>query len=220
MDVNPLICSPSPRDIPEVRDAWNKIKCDKLLAKYYQEYDAYRNLRDYFITHEEYTHMVVMPDDLIVKPEDFNTLLENVKEYDFHVLSGTCNFDWQSKEKFICWQHMQNARGIIRNYMTEEDFDNVPGGIIQVQFEGFACCFIRRDVLDDIEFNGTTCPDGSRRSFDWQFAVDCDVKGITLRVNKYVRMLHLNNRLGTSNSLIMEEWGRDKYPSKMVFEPA
>lgn len=217
MDVKPLICSASPRDMPDVKAEMDKIKCDKLFAKYYEEFDAYKNLRDYFLKHDEYTHMVLCPDDLMVTSEVFNVLKEAIEKFNLRVLSGICNYDYQNQDKYNCWQSLQKGYGLITNYMTQEEMDRAPGGIIQVQFEGFACTWIRRDVVEEIEFRGVMWEDKSLHSFDWQFAVDCATRGIPLYVHKKAKMLHLACRYGPK---MMENWGVGIHPPKMVFEPS
>ena len=86
--MNPLIFIPSPRDLEEFKEATSKIKGDKLWLKYHNEDDAYRLGRDWFLQHTQYTHFVILPDDLIVTQEHFDRLSEDAKEYD--VISGWC----------------------------------------------------------------------------------------------------------------------------------
>ena len=73
--INPLLCCPSPRDIREVYEALRETGYDRLYAKYYPEKTAYNLLRDYFLDHTEYTHLVICPDDLIIKKEHIDSLV-------------------------------------------------------------------------------------------------------------------------------------------------
>ena len=87
--MNPLIFIPSPRDIPEFLEATDKIECDKLWLKYHPEDEAYRIARDWFLhTGTDYTHLAILPDDLIITQENFDTLSKSAEYYD--IISGWC----------------------------------------------------------------------------------------------------------------------------------
>lgn len=161
-----LIGIPSPRDIPEFIEATVKIDDDKLWVKYYDEYTAYRYIRQFFLKHKEYTHLCLLPDDLIVKVEQYEKLRDNAEG--FHVLSGVFNSDFLNQNKLT--------------HYPEGDKD-----IIQVEAEGFGCCFIRRDVIEKITFD-------ARASFDLLFAAKCKQLGIPLYVDTSVVLLHLARR--------------------------
>jgi hypothetical protein len=95
MKINPLVCSPSPRDLPEFYHFFNKItRFDKYQVKYYYEINAYTNIRDYFLAHEEYTHLVLYPDDLLATNDDFDILIKDIEEYDYPTISGICNLTY------------------------------------------------------------------------------------------------------------------------------
>ena len=85
-----LIAIPSPRDLPQFAEAVNKIPADKLFCKYMHEQQAYDTIRENFLTsaNEQYTHLAILPDDLIVTPYHWQQLVEDLHEYDFPVLCG------------------------------------------------------------------------------------------------------------------------------------
>jgi hypothetical protein len=183
MTIKPLICSPSPRDIPEVRAAWDTIHCDRYLAKYFDEKQAYEILRDYFLDNKEYTHMVICPDDLVVTKEVFDTLMKNVTMFDFPVLAGICNLDWQQMDTYSCCQQVSGFQ-----FFKDKDLH---GEIIRVGHEAFACSWIRRDVIEQIELNGVN----EGHHFDWAFSLECAKRMVPIHVDTSAKMLHLKNRL-------------------------
>lgn len=210
--VNTLICSPSPRDISDVKVEMDKVVSDKAFAKYYPEKEAYSLLRDYFLDHKTYTHMVIAPDDLIVTPRAFNTLKTDIMLNDFPVLAGLCNLFYSDiiahtnyllmAKRYACAFHMNK-----QDWLTDESihaiYKETKDHFFKVEHEGFACTFIRRDVVEQIPFHGEPTT-----SFDIAFSRDCMKKGIPIRVNILVRMAHLANRFNR-----YEKWGRDlKHP--------
>lgn len=186
-EVRPLICVPSPRDIPDFKEAIDKIECPKLFAKYYEEPKAYEILRDMFLS-TDYTHMAIVPDDLIVSREDFGTLCFDLTEFDFPVLAGTCRLDYKSDVWITGKKLDQHER-----FTTADLFSGVP--IKKVEFDGLACSLIRRDVVEQIEFTGQS-------RFDFEFAKKCMELDIPMHVDTRVVMTHLANRIGT-----YENWG-------------
>src|SRR5438105_2355903 len=101
--MKPLICIPSPRDIPEFFEAAAFLPADKFWIKYHREADAYSKIRRFFLERSEYTHMVLLPDDLIVRAEDFTKLMGTAAVYKFDVISGICNVEYSTKHLFnIC----------------------------------------------------------------------------------------------------------------------
>ena len=78
-----------PRNIPKFEEAILKIKCDKLHVNYYVQYVAYPLARIEFLKRNEYTHLVIVTDDLIVTPRDFEILKTDAEKYD--VVSGWAN---------------------------------------------------------------------------------------------------------------------------------
>lgn len=186
--MKPLICVPSPRQIPEFQEAINKIDCPKLFAKYYPEPKAYEILREMFLDATDYTHMVIIPDDLIVSTHDFGTLGFDLMEFDFPVLAGTCRLSYTSQDWITAKKLDPHER-----FTSTELFTGIP--IKKVEFDGLACSFIRRDVVEQIEFT-------AQSRFDFEFAKKCLDLDIPMHVDSRVVLTHLANRVGT-----FENWG-------------
>lgn len=207
--MHPLIGIPSPRDIPEFLSAIALIHDDKIWAKYHTEFDAYCILRNFFLEHTEYTHLVIIPDDLIVTRSEYEYLKEQVKNYP--VFSGTCNLDLKSENKdlFICkldWNKLDLGIG----YLTRAELDRLPG-VQEMAFEGFACCFIRRDVVEKVPFVGSlTCG-----YFDRRFAYDCKQLDIPLMVDTSIRMHH---RSCVKGYYELENCGVDLFEPQVIYE--
>ena len=157
-----------------------------------------------FLSAKKYTHMVIAPDDLIVTTKDFDILMNDVKEFDYPTIAGTCNLQYGDPRPITGRQLVNPWLMPVVLYSMEELEYGDP--IKKVGFDGFAFTFIRRDVVKQIEFH-------SRRymssAFDNAFAQECHEHDIPLRVDCRAKMLHLANRLGTGGH---ENWGNGKKP--------
>jgi hypothetical protein len=204
-DIKPLMCSASPRDIPQVLSQRALIPCDKYWAKYYQEGDAYKILRDFFLENKEYTHMIIAPDDLVIRPRDYEDLVQDLLKTDYPILAGICNLSWSEMDRYS-----PSHKADLTTFFTEEDLKGEP--IRKVEYEGFGCTFLRRDIVEKIEFNGFK---RTYWAYDFGLAVECYMKNIPIHVDTRVWMLHLKNRLGNGNA---ENWGRDIKEPTVIYE--
>lgn len=174
--MNVLIGIPSPRDIPEFKEAIDKIKQSKLWVKYVDEYTAYYIIREMFLEYD-FSHLCIIPDDLIVTPEQFEKLKLEAENYP--VLSGT--FPIYSDDPTTLVTIMNSSRITKEGQRTKLGEYN---DIQKVYFEGFACCFITRDVIKKIRFD---CEYG----FDKYFADQCKEKNIPINVDFSVVLNHI-----------------------------
>ena len=182
-----LLFRPTPRgNIPEVEQYNKDFPCDVLHVKYTIELLAYTAARKYFLEND-YDYFIIAPDDLVVRPEDVTHIVSLCEKYD--VISGLCNVsEMQLTEtgvtNIITTKLPQVHPSIIKNgklvdICDEYDWvrrDELPEGIFQALFSGFALMAIKRSIIEKFEFLG-------HRS-----------------------LLHHNNRLGTQLDLVFCHW--------------
>lgn len=191
-----LVCIPSPRDISEVKDNWDNYSHDVLVYKYGQQLEAYTFLRDYFLDHTEYTHLCLMPDDLVVKPEQLDELWSNALELD-GVVNGICPVD----------EDESRPRGIPMaiQYVVSDNDGNHPRDwvwkhelpdkeIFRVEHAGFPCSIIPRRIMEKVSWRGASKIDRFLEgNFDWQFSIDCKKLGEKIYICKDLEFAHLRN---------------------------
>lgn len=173
---------------------FEKIKgYDKLWVRNMSQAMAYNQLRLWFLDHTEYTHMILLIDDVIVTQEEFNILRHDVEESDYPVIGGIGNVSYERLEEYSpCLTVMPGTEEETYKFMKKsevEDFIKRGEYIKQVKFEGFSLTFIRRDVIEQVEFRGTN-------SLDLYFAMDCEEKGIPTYVDFRAKLFHLKWRAG------------------------
>jgi hypothetical protein len=226
-DFNPLAAVPSPRNVQKTKDALDKIKVDKLWVKYYSEGKAYSIMQNYFLEHEQYTHLVLCADDLIIQPEHFWALAKSVQSDPdkYQVFSGVCNLDIQNENAYqlaVCTKfppcnprrHSMgygyawiDVRGHNLGRKNVAQRQPCPVGINLVAFSGFPCMFIARPILEritlrtDYEYNLQYRLPGS--SVDTVFCWDCYLNKIPIYADFDVCMLHLRGWADPSMTMLV-----------------
>jgi len=196
-----LLGRPSPRCyIPAVEENNPLLPCSMIIPKHYSEYRAYKIVRDHFISHKEYTHLVIATDDIVVLPEHIIQLEKDLEKHDYHVLSGMMNVDLDD-EKYVNICHTiptKQRKGrkygwVPRSVLPEWD-------IFEAEFSGFPLMAIRRDIVERFEFRGDRVWQGltSDRgaSYDLVFCWDCKDNNIPIFVDQQIDMLHLRTNGG------------------------
>lgn len=202
-----LIAIPSPRDLPQFAAAVDQIPTDKLFCKYMHEQQAYETIRASFLENEQYTHLAILPDDLIVTPYHWSQLLFDLHEYQFPVLCGVCNLDQSQEHKGmlnVCINHKpsisrdQSKRTyewIIEGSDQHEKLMDKTPPIIKVMFAGFPFMFFERSVIEQFEFKDDRKPYNPLKNIgcciDVMTCADLYDLDIPIHCDLRVRMQHL-----------------------------
>ncbi len=201
MEFNPLLCSHSVRDIPEVAEALLNCPYDVMYAKYFPIGEAVNNLRKYFLEHEEYTHYIYCPDDLVITAPHLDKLREVLDEKDLPILTGVCNVDLgRLKNKLAITKNLPhptriNELGFGWRHYDWYDNEEVKG-VIQVPHSGLACAVIRRDIIESIPFQDDSsfnADSGRFGSCDVMFSNSCIARKIPIYADTDCFMLHMRD---------------------------
>lgn len=209
MTINPLIFIPSPRDLPVFLEATAKINCDKLWLKYYNQEDAYRMARDWFLPNKQYTHLVILPDDLIITQENFDILSKGAEIFD--TISGWCRntirftefwkgdpeTEEQADSSFSTSSLPPDPpyTGTYEGYhftslKTVQELIDFGVTYIGVKFSGFPLQFMSRKIVEQIPFRTSLgcCVDSC-------LALDLDKLGFKQFVDVRVRTTHIQTKM-------------------------
>jgi len=196
LKVNLLFGRASPRsNIPRVEYQNQFLPCDRLYVRFVLEWNAYQIMRNYFLQHQEYTHLVLATDDIIVYEKDIKRLQQDLEINDFPVLAGVMNVD-QGDEIFLAiTQILMTKQRDIRKpvWIKREDLFDYPN-IFTVAFNGFSLIALRRDIVDRQNFDADKVfqgfPPHRGASLDVVFAHWCAVNKIPIRVDKRIMLTH------------------------------
>jgi hypothetical protein len=230
--VKPLLIIFHARDIPMFLDAVSKLKMDKLWVNYYAQLAAYPLARIEFLKREEYTHFVILADDLIVRQRDLDILTNECERFDS--ISGWCNL-WHtgpySELSNVSFKLPPNppAGHTIEEYyfikMSVLEIMKVANepmpaknNILAVEHQGTALTFLSRKVLEMVQLRTDLgcCPDSL-------LSHDLNDLGIPQYIDLRVKMLHLKTSdsfwLGDNPSDPIRNLLIDIKPPSVVFEP-
>jgi len=212
---NPLLVIFRPRHIAQFEEAIKKIEGDKLNINYYPQHIAYPLARIEFLKRKEYTHFVLITDDLIVTPKDYQTLKEECENYD--VISG-----WGNNWLYGPWAEYSSVSFTMPPYPpsggTIEDYEFIPiktleamfinDPILEVPHQGTMLTFLKREIVEKIPFrHDCGC------CIDALLSHDLAKAGIKQYVDLRVKILHLKDS-AIPVTLVGQR------PSQIVFEQA
>lgn len=178
--INIAILIRSPREIPEVLEAFKRINfMDKFWIKNYTGLESMIQANKIIKDHPEYTHFVMCSDDGIPTVKGLNQLIANINYYDCDVVSGCCNYCnmWMNK-KGVCnfceydlphkyinvalspmnlpldgtGTYFTRALTINDYNIVTENWREINQGTYRVWYQGFAYTFIKREIALKVPF--------------------------------------------------------------------
>ena len=191
-----LLGRASPRSDIKIVESLSKIlPCDKIIPRYITEFRAYSIMRKFFLDHEQYTHLVLATDDIVVKPKHIIQLKKDLEEFDYPVLTGMMNVDQRDIVNLNITRKLPEKprrlriwKWITRSTLPQEN-------IFRVAFTGFALAAIKREIVKDYIFAADRVFEGlgpeRGASLDFVFAWHCKEHNIPIYCDKRIDMKHL-----------------------------
>jgi hypothetical protein len=209
--MKPLIAIPSPRDLPEVKTVIDSLPADKLWLKYFRpEIDAYKIMQEEFLA-KDYTHLVLIPDDLLVSSRHFQYLMQDAEDFPRDIVTGFCNVDTTDFKDFANvtveevhalrgnrkyrWFHLdliwEEVKGV--KQIDPLKYAAYPEYMIDVKFAGFAMFSIPRYMLEEIPFRNDSLSGYSLDGccLDVMFCWDVIQKGYRILCDLRLKENHL-----------------------------
>ena len=197
--MNPLLVIFNPRNIPEFYKAIEKIhRVSKLWIRYFPQNEAYNKARAFFLK-SDYTHLMILPDDLLVTQADVDAILNHDESYDS--ISGWCNNNGRDDTNidtnisaFLPPDPPRTATYDGYRWFKISQFESMvskeenSGAIIPVLHQGFALSRLSRNLIEKVPFrtDAGCCVDSCLSLDLMKFKV-----GITQYVDIRIRMKHL-----------------------------
>ena len=190
-------------DYPEIKKDLMEIPCDKFITNYFPYPFPHNLVRDFFLEHEEYTHLIVQPQDLHANKEHYAKLIETVKETGYDVVSCVCNVERPMHRDYFKWAICKNIPSMDK---SQRMYNWVPStedklGLMKVEFQGmvFACIsrkVIERRMIDgEYVFKGTIhrTHENFTAAPDLTFCHCCKHLDIPIYANTDIRLVHYAN---------------------------
>jgi hypothetical protein len=212
------------RELPQFREAVKDLKIDKLWIKWYGQItkpDAYSVAREEFLKRTEYTHLLLLTDDVIIQQKDIDQLIQDYEDTGCDVISGWFNNDLTTHADDTNFSYTlppdPPSNGSYEGYHFEkikkvEQWQSVIPGAwrLEVLHQGTALSLISRKIIEEVPFrNSQGC------CIDSCLSLDLAEKGIKQYVDLRVRTLHLkiNEQMAWRISEVLQ------HLPEVVFEP-
>lgn len=211
--VNPLGVTMSCRDI-KICEFWlEQIDfIDRLLIKNYLHGNAHRIANKFFTEHSEYTHYLLLNEDVIHTPSMVKRIIQDVVEKDFPVVCGYCNWDWKRGIVNLSNTDLRKCRlHSWQNYKFIKKDDILRGKLsypfAKVFHQGLTMTMIRRDVFLKHPIRKYTVfrtpyvrkvfklRDGKEGMFDTQMSIDMANARIPIVVDLRLMEMHMGDTI-------------------------
>jgi len=218
-DINPLLFYMNTSDYEEINRKLELIPCSKFITNYLPYPFPHDLARDFFLEHTEFSHLIVMPQDLEPPtPEEFKQLMQIVHLGDYDVLSCVCNVERPGHKDFYKWAICKELPSLDK---TKRKYNWFPStdeklGVVKVEFQGMVFAVIARRIIErkmidgEYVFKGTMHRDNNQFSAapDLTFCHACKKLGIDIHANTDIRLKHYANHKPTK---VGKEQGSTKF---------
>jgi hypothetical protein len=176
-------------------------KFDKIIYWYYSSWVARHMLKDTFLRSPEYSHLAILPDDVIIPPESIDILLDDLSREDYPFLCGSANLDnTEEGKKTLTVSLNLTSPSLLRYDFIIEGSElykkllNSPQPII-VKHMGDPFPIIRRDIVNQLSFDNVASYNGVHDEYgcceDVMMSYELDKLGIPIYCDLRARMNHL-----------------------------
>jgi GT2 family glycosyltransferase len=200
-----LMCTAGVRWFPTCKYWIDQITfLDKLLVKYYNHEEAFQIIRNFFLEHKEYTHLLIYAEDVLATPDSVKLLIKDAEEYNYPVVTAWFNFDFKRDWIAISTKDLSRERIVLAeqyNFLKPTDMLFYDSPFMEVTFTGMPLTLIRRDVVEKVTFKpysythdkilGTYMKRGTM--FDLQFCLECRSLGIPIVLDKRAFAVHFGD---------------------------
>lgn len=228
-EFNPLVVVLSPRKIRAVREAIDTLPYDRLWIKHYPATQAYPLMDAEFEKRKEYTHLIPVPDDLVVPWEKLQILVKDITEEvpddirDNCVVGGYCNIDVHSRQQIsnVSFTLPSATRevGEGRSYLdykflnvmgvqnlTPEYWSSFSQFLFETKFNGLTSWIIPRRVKERFKFRNDSATGYSEEGCCWDVMAcnDLNRMGIPIYTDRRVFMQHLRGSQESVGTFLLD----------------
>ncbi|MEM4067264.1 MAG: hypothetical protein QXV17_10455 [Candidatus Micrarchaeaceae archaeon] len=203
--MKPLIVTCSVRNLYPYTYWLNHLnKYDRLIIKGYEHLDALNKAKAFFLD-GDYTHFIIVAEDVLVKQDDIDLLLDDVYKENYDIIAGYSNFDFYHDWSNIS---LRDLRGMLiyaaeqYNFIKLSDiFSGKYSGIIKVFFQGNSLVCINRYVFKKVSFRGykqfydNLLNKIRPYMLDLAWAIDCANQNIPQYVDTRIFIPHAGNTI-------------------------
>lgn len=228
--INPLLVILSPREIPQFKEAIDTItNYDKFWIKNHTKIEAYPLMQKTFLSHKKYTHLIPIPDDLIVTKEKLDTFLNDYSDTYYYnkkggrrsndkiIVTGFCNVDVRGyQDRAAISFDRVSIRREDRDYkfVSLDELRNSRFMFKYVEWAGFPLMLIPRSAVEKIRFRNDSPGSGDDESgccYDVMFCHDAQELGYIILCNTLIELDHLKHTDEAIESIHLQGKKKETY---------
>jgi len=203
---NFLIGVPSPFDYRLVEKYQGLLDYDIIKPRYYKEVEAYKIMRNTFLDHGEYSHLVFACSDVVIAQNHIERLRLDIAENpSLACITGYMNINLEYLDFYNITPNVVYPRQPVFSWYTDKTLPKED--IFEVKFSGFPIMCLKRSIVEKYEFQSTTDFTGDdgvyTGSLDtilcWRFHRD----NIPIFVDKRIKTLHLRELMSESQPTLV-----------------
>ena len=167
--------------LPDIRKAIDELKIDKLIFEHLPYPLPHKELDKFVTDDQEYTHVIIVTNDVLVTQENLDTLLEDVRKNPDKIQSAVMNVDTDELKHHlnICLETPDKEYKWVS--------DDIEGDYLEVKFAGFPLMAIPMEIAKKYDFHATNT---GNEATDRRFCLWCEKNAIPITVNLKNRMKH------------------------------
>jgi len=199
-----LLGVPSPFDFKLVEKHQKHLQVDMIKPMYYEEVEAYSIIRDYFLKHSEYTHLVIACSDIVVNQAHIDQLIKDLQEKEYDVISGMMNICLEYLDVYNVTSNVVYPLAPEFMWYTESTLPKED--IFEVKWSGFPLMCLSRKIVEQYEFEplSSIIPDERLKgSLDVVLCWKLHQDGIKIFCDKRIKLLHLKEIQEESQPLLV-----------------
>lgn len=194
---------------------------DRLEVMGFKHPEAHRIADQFFLEHPEYTHFLMLAEDVIITPDMVRQLLRDYEETRFPVICGYSNIAFHKDTVNITQKDLRGIRVNLQEQYKNPTLHDVLAKrldypFVKVFYHGLTLSLIERSILLKIPFRPYKTILDSLRSkrfrepltphgimFDLQFAIDCanndipiycDLRLLTIHFGRTVDLIDVTSK--------------------------
>jgi len=106
----------------------------------------------FFKANPNYTHLICHPNDLVPTRKVYDKLINHIKEKDYAVISGVCNWDTEKHKDYLNITATLPELSYHKRVYHKISKNRYPNKVLKVPWAGFPFMFIRRDIIEKVPF--------------------------------------------------------------------
>ena len=194
MKIKPILNFWQYQGLPEVRKAVDELRIDKIIFEYFPYPKTFELVGEFVKSHhKDYTHIIMAPPDIVITPENLNTLLNDIKEYPNNPICGVANVSLKKRHDNDLCVCRNLPKSIAHPHLWVHKNEIFTEKYLKVGFAGFPLQSIPMKLAKKFDWSlnyDTDTPRPEGIPIDYRFSKWCLDNHISIMANMHNIIYH------------------------------